>query len=131
MKILVAHHKHGDSYFHFDTPSEAAVSALKLFKLNEEQSFYIGLDAEELENDKKEVARLVDEVERAKLAGVSETYITKLYKQLSELRRAFSGKQLAFTLYLKAKKGDSAAALALLKLRRDAEYENWSVKEVE
>ena len=132
MKILVANQKHGDEYYKYSTPEEQAASVLKLFKSNDDQSYYCELeDDSEIESMKKQVSELTTEIDKAVAGDISPAYIEKLKTKRLSYERQIKEDSVQIDLYKKAKAGDSAAAAKLLKLRQDAEYEGYRVAEVE
>lgn len=132
MKILVATNKYDTQYFRFDTEEEKTASALKLFKLNDDLSYYDGIpdEAEQAELSKSiETTEL--EIENAIKADISDSYIKKLRERVRSNKQELKDGKIEAGLYARAKAGDAKAALDLIKLRKDAEYENWDVKEVQ
>lgn len=131
MKILVAKNKYGEDYYRFTTPHEQAASALALFKANDGLSYYTGIeDDSEIKSMESEVESLTAEIAKAEANDISPAYVTKLKSKRVSYTKQVKEDKIQHDLYVKAKAGDSSAALKLITLRQDAEYEGWEVKEV-
>lgn len=131
MKILVAEGQHEASYFRFTSPEEQLVSALALFKQNDESEFYYDIfDGSEFDDEAKKIQELGAEIVRAEAAEISAEYVDKLKKRKRSMELDLKENRMQHDLYVKAKSGDPHAAMKLLKLRQDAEYEGFKIVEV-
>lgn len=130
MKILVATNKYDTEYYLYDTPEQQALAALNLFKTNDGLSYYQDISEPDLVAMEKQIEELTLEIDKSVKADISDSYIAKLRTKLSAYQRQVKEDKVQSELYVKALAGDAQAAFKLIKLRKDAEYEGWEVKEV-
>lgn len=130
MKVLVWKSKHDDVHWRADTEELERWAFHQMFLALEDFGAYGDIEPEQLEMASRDIAKL--ESKLAVLKGKAEFADEEkdLTSHIRIERANLHQNELQWELYKKAKAGDHAAAKALCRARRAAEYEGFEFVEV-
>lgn len=134
MKVLIyGNRKQDDMMWDASTPEQEDAAFLALFRyIGDVWKVYSTLNADlkDTEKDLKELEEVSAAYTKKSMpAALMETAKTQLANK-AELERSVRRQKEMSELYKKAKTGDAKAAKALVLMRKDYEYEEWSYGEV-
>jgi septal ring factor EnvC (AmiA/AmiB activator) len=131
-QVLIWKNKYDTQYWDASTPELEKKVFLTLFQAIKKEEYYFDLEDDNI----KELERYITGLEKAQKAitdGVIEPQfiLEKNPEQLKHYRHELSQLKEQRELFDRAVKGDPKAAKQLLTLRKNAEYEEWSLERVD